>query len=116
MGNQNQPEIKCHLNKCYFQDSTIKRSHPRFNVPVVSGGKVFVPAHDGHIDSYGLAGESYWPFFSLNPCSRVRIDEYCIRLGIGVRLNIVVSRFEGGHPMPNRVVALLAACLLLTVT
>ncbi len=30
-------------------------THPKFNVPVVSGGKVFVPTYDGRIDVYGLA-------------------------------------------------------------
>jgi hypothetical protein len=30
--------------------------HPKFNVPVVSGGKIFVPTYDGRIDVYGLAG------------------------------------------------------------
>jgi hypothetical protein len=31
-------------------------THPKFNVPVVSGGKIFVPTYDGRIDVYGLAG------------------------------------------------------------
>jgi hypothetical protein len=31
-------------------------SFPKFNVPVVSGGKIFVPTYDGRIDVYGLAG------------------------------------------------------------
>jgi len=31
-------------------------SHPKFNVPVVSGGKIFVPTYDGRVDVYGLAG------------------------------------------------------------
>lgn len=30
-------------------------THPKFNVPVVSGGKVLVPTYDGRIDVYGLA-------------------------------------------------------------
>jgi len=29
--------------------------HPKFNVPVVSGGKIFVPTYDARIDIYGLA-------------------------------------------------------------
>ena len=28
-------------------------THPKFNVPVVSGGKVFVPTYDGRVDVYG---------------------------------------------------------------
>ncbi|MBV8632398.1 MAG: hypothetical protein JOZ83_15825 [Silvibacterium sp.] len=31
-------------------------SDPKFNVPVVSGGKIFVPTYDGRVDVYGLAG------------------------------------------------------------
>ncbi len=31
-------------------------THPKFNVPVVSGGKIFVPTYDGRVDVYGLAG------------------------------------------------------------
>jgi hypothetical protein len=30
-------------------------THPKFNVPVVSGGRVFVPTYDGRVDVYGLA-------------------------------------------------------------
>lgn len=30
-------------------------THPKFNVPVVSGGKVYVPTYDGRVDVYGLA-------------------------------------------------------------
>ena len=30
-------------------------THPKFNVPVVSGGKIFVPTYDARIDVYGLA-------------------------------------------------------------
>ena len=67
MGNQNQPEIKCHLITGYFEDSTIKRSYPRFNVPVVRGGKVFVPTYDGRTYVYGLAGWFCWPVFSFKP-------------------------------------------------
>jgi hypothetical protein len=29
-------------------------THPKFNVPVVSGGKVFIPTYDGRVDVYGL--------------------------------------------------------------
>jgi hypothetical protein len=28
--------------------------HNKFNVPVVSGGKVFVPTYDDRVDVYGL--------------------------------------------------------------
>ena len=38
------------------QQWNITYNHPKFNVPVVSGGKVFVPTYDGRIDVYGLAG------------------------------------------------------------
>jgi hypothetical protein len=38
------------------QQWNITFDHPKFNVPVVSGGKVFVPTYDGRIDVYGLAG------------------------------------------------------------
>jgi hypothetical protein len=30
-------------------------THPKFNVPVVSGGKVYVPTYDARVDVYGLA-------------------------------------------------------------
>lgn len=33
----------------------IQFSFPKFNIPTVSGGKVFVPTYDGRIDVYGLA-------------------------------------------------------------
>ena len=36
-------------------DWNINFTHPKFNVPVVSGGKVFVPTYDGRVDVYGLA-------------------------------------------------------------
>jgi hypothetical protein len=38
------------------QQWNITFDHPKFNVPVVSGGKIFVPTYDGRIDVYGLAG------------------------------------------------------------
>jgi hypothetical protein len=38
------------------QQWNITFSHPKFNVPVVSGGKIFVPTYDGRVDVYGLAG------------------------------------------------------------
>jgi hypothetical protein len=38
------------------QQWNITFDHPKFNVPVVSGGKVFVPTYDGRVDVYGLAG------------------------------------------------------------
>ena len=38
------------------QQWNINFSHPKFNIPVVSGGKIFVPTYDGRIDVYGLAG------------------------------------------------------------
>lgn len=37
------------------QDWNIQYSHCKFNVPVVSGGKVFIPTYDGRVDVYGLA-------------------------------------------------------------
>ncbi|MGZ3848272.1 MAG: hypothetical protein ACXVBR_17895 [Flavisolibacter sp.] len=36
-------------------DWGIQFTHPKFNVPVVSGGKVYVPTYDGRVDVYGLA-------------------------------------------------------------
>jgi hypothetical protein len=30
-------------------------SHPKFNLPVVSGGRVFVPTYSGRVDVYGIA-------------------------------------------------------------
>ncbi len=36
-------------------DWNINFTHPKFNVPVVSGGKIFVPTYDGRVDVYGLA-------------------------------------------------------------
>ena len=38
------------------QQWNITFTHPKFNVPVVSGGKIFVPTYDGRVDVYGLAG------------------------------------------------------------
>ena len=37
------------------QDWNIHFSHNKFNIPIVSGGKVYVPTYDGTIDVYGLA-------------------------------------------------------------
>jgi outer membrane protein assembly factor BamB len=36
-------------------DWNLNFTHPKFNVPVVSGGKVFVPTYDARVDVYGLA-------------------------------------------------------------
>jgi hypothetical protein len=33
----------------------IQFTHPKFNVPVVSGGRIFVPTYDARVDVYGLA-------------------------------------------------------------
>jgi hypothetical protein len=30
-------------------------THPKFNVPIVCGGKIFIPTYDGRVDVYGLA-------------------------------------------------------------
>jgi PQQ enzyme repeat len=33
----------------------INFTHPKFNIPVVSGGKIYVPTYDARVDVYGLA-------------------------------------------------------------
>jgi hypothetical protein len=36
-------------------DWGLQFTHPKFNVPVVSGGRVYVPTYDARVDVYGLA-------------------------------------------------------------